>query len=244
MFTGFPEGTEQFFLDIRFHNNADYFHSNIERYRKEVQAPFYELIEDLVPSLLDVDSQMETRPYKIISRLRRDTRFTKDKTPYRDHLWTYFHRAAEPKESSLGFWFEFGPGRLAWGMGSWGENRPLMERMRREFAAKPTYYWGLIHGCGLAQKHLELHADLWKRMEVPKNIPPALEPWYRIRNFSIMQMFPDLREASSRDLFLHVRSDFQAMAPIYKMLRGMQDELDKELLESQEKLQTETEEEQ
>ena len=242
MFTGFPEGTEQFFLDIRFHNNADYYHSNIERYRRDVQTPFYALIEDLVPSLLDIDSQMETRPYKLLSRLRRDTRFTKDKTPYRDHLWTYFHRAAEPKENSIGFWFEYGPGRVLWGMGSWGENRLLMDRMRREFVARPDYYMGLIHSCGLPQKHLELRADLWKRMKVPGNIPLELEPWYRIRNFGIMQTFPDVREASSRELFMHVRSDFQAMAPLYQMLRGMQDQLDKESMNFKESLLTETEE--
>ena len=237
MFTGFPEGTDQFFLDIRFHNNADFFHSNIERYRKEVQAPFYALIEDLVPSLLDIDSQMETRPHKILSRLRRDTRFTKDKTPYRDHLWTYFHRAAEPKEASVGFWFEYGPGRLAWGMGCWGDNRPLMDRMRRYLAANPSYYSGLIHGCGLAQKHLVLQADLWKRMQIPPNIPADLEAWYRIRNFGIVQSFPDLREAADRSLFLHIRSDFQTMAPLYSMLRGMQDELDTEALNAQKNME-------
>jgi uncharacterized protein (DUF2461 family) len=29
---------------------------------------------------------MEVRPVKCLARLRRDTRFTKDKSPYRDHL--------------------------------------------------------------------------------------------------------------------------------------------------------------
>ena len=228
MFTGFPVETEQYFLDIRFHNNAMYYHDNIDRYRKDVQAPFYALIEDLVPALLDIDPQMETRPYKILSRLRRDTRFTKDKTPYRDHLWTWFHRSGEPRENSLGFWFEYGPGRLMWGMGSWGDNRPLMDRMRREFVARPSYYMGLIRGCGLTQRHLILQADTWKRMEVPDCIPKELEPWYRIRGFSIMQTYPELKEASQRDLMLHIRSDYQAMAPIYRMLRGMQDALDAE----------------
>ena len=227
MFTGFPEGTEQFFLDLRFHNSSEFYHAHVERYRKEVQAPFYAFIEDMVPALLDVDSQMETRPYKILSRLRRDTRFTKDKTPYRDHLWTWFHRSAEPRENSLGFWFEFGPQRLSWGMGSWGENRPLMERMRREFAARPTYYMGLIRSCNLVQRHLVLRADLWKRLEVPDVIPQELVNWYLIRDFSLMQSYPDLRETTSRQILLHVRDDFLAMAPIYRMYRGIQDELEK-----------------
>ena len=229
MFTGFPEETEQFFMDIRFHNNATFYHENVERYRMFVQGPFYTFIEELVPSMLDIDPQMETRPYKILSRLRRDTRFSKDKTPYRDHLWIYLHRAGEPRDQSVGFWFEYGPGRLSWGMGTWGENRPLMDRVRRELAAKPSYYSGLIHSCGLPERHLMLGNDMFKRISVPETVPASLEPWYRQKSIGIMQTFPDMHEASTRQILIHVRSDFLAMGPIYQMLRGMQDKLDKEI---------------
>ena len=34
MFTGFPEATVQFFLDIRFHNNIAYFEENRARYER------------------------------------------------------------------------------------------------------------------------------------------------------------------------------------------------------------------
>ena len=40
MFTGFPEATIQFFLDIRFHNSIDYFEENRARYERDVKAPF------------------------------------------------------------------------------------------------------------------------------------------------------------------------------------------------------------
>ena len=228
MFTGFPEGTEQFFLDLRFHNNAAFFHENTERYRREVQAPFYAFIEDMVPVMLEIDQQMEIRPYKILSRLRRDTRFSRDKTPYRDHLWTYMHRSAEPRDQSVGFWFEYGPERLSWGLATWGENRPLMDRLRREMAAKPSYYMGLIDACGLAERHLVLDSDLFKRLAVPDSVPERLRPWYRIRSFGLVQAAPEIREASTRAVWEHVRDDYRAMAPIYRMFRGMQDALDEE----------------
>ena len=88
MFTGFPEETIRFFLDLRFHNSTTWYRENKERYLREVQAPFYELIGELVPLLQRIDPQMEIRPHKILSRIRRDTRFSRDKTPYRDHLWS------------------------------------------------------------------------------------------------------------------------------------------------------------
>ena len=72
MFTGFPEETLQFFLDIRFHNSISYFEEHRERFRQDVQAPFYAFIEELAPKLRTIDPQMELRPYKCLARIRRE----------------------------------------------------------------------------------------------------------------------------------------------------------------------------
>lgn len=121
MFTGFPEETLRFFLDLRFHNSIGYFEEHRDDFRRDVQEPFYEFINDLAPRMQKIDPQMEIRPYKCLARIRRDTRFTKDKSPFRDHLWLLFRRAAEPREQSLNFWFELGPDGVGWGMGFWGK---------------------------------------------------------------------------------------------------------------------------
>ena len=64
MFTGFPEATVQFFLDIRFHNNIAYFEENRARYERDVKAPFEAFIQELAPAMLSIDPQMELRPYR------------------------------------------------------------------------------------------------------------------------------------------------------------------------------------
>ena len=112
MFTGFTDETVQFFLDLRFHNYTEYFHEQHERYVNVVQSPFYELIRDLSDAARKIDPVMEIRPHKCLSRIHRDTRFSKDKSPYRDHLWFLFRREGEPREKSLFFYGEFGPERL------------------------------------------------------------------------------------------------------------------------------------
>ena len=40
MFTGFPEETVQFLLDLRFHNDTAWFNEHRDRYLRDVQAPF------------------------------------------------------------------------------------------------------------------------------------------------------------------------------------------------------------
>ena len=232
MFTGFPPETLQFFLDIRYHNDAAYYNANRDRFEKDVKAPFFALIEELLPVLQLADEQMETRPYKCLARLRRDTRFSKDKTPYRDHLWVWFHRAAEPREGSLGFWFELGLQGVSWGMGGWGENRPMMERFRRELAAKPEEIASVIRQCGLERHQLLDGGREWKKMEVPPHIPPDMRSWYLRRELYISQQRPDMNEVGDRRILEHVRKDFQTLTPIYRLLRGMGDAAAAELEES------------
>ena len=137
MFTGFTDQTIQFFLDLRFHNYTEYFHEHHDRYVETVQQPFYSLIEDLAPAVQKIDPMMEVRPHKCLSRIHRDTRFSKDKSPYRDHLWFLFRRAGEQREKAVFLYGEFGPDRLDWGFGIWGENREAMDIFRKKMEHKP-----------------------------------------------------------------------------------------------------------
>ena len=228
MFTGFPAETLQFFLDIRFHNSVSYYNENKERYLTDVQAPFYAFIADMTPIMQQIDPQMEIRPYKCLSRLRRDTRFTRDKSPYRDHLWISFHRAAEPRDGSINYWFELGPQGTGWGLGFWGENRPVMDRFRREIVSDPARISGIISSCNLGSRHLVPAGSVHKRMAVPENVPPHLVPWYTAKELYIPQVRPEMGWTSSREIFARVADDFLALAPIYRMLRGIQDDLNDE----------------
>lgn len=225
MFTGFPEATVEFFLALRYHNNSTFFHEQHDRYVEQVQAPFYAFIQDLAPTMRDIDPLMEVRPHKCLSRIHRDTRFSKDKQPYRDHLWLCFRRAAEPRDGSVNYWFEFGPDHLRWGLGLWGENKPLSERLRREMVANPARIAAIIDGCNLPEHHMALAGGAYKRMVVPEQVPDVLRPWYLMRDGFISRMNPEVTWVYTERILQEVRSDFETLAPIYRLLRGIQDAL-------------------
>ena len=208
MFTGFTDETIQFFLDLRFHNYTDYFHQQHDRYVENVQQLFYSLIEDLAPAMLSVDPRMEVRPYKCLSRIHRDTRFSKDKSPYRDHLWFLFRRAAEPREKSLFYYGEFGPDRLDWGLGIWGENRDVMDMFRKRMEANPDGIMAMIDDMDLPERHLGLGGSWFKRMPVPEQIPDRLKRWYLSRDMYIGKVDPAYEWAFSDRLKTEMEKDF------------------------------------
>ena len=210
MFTGFTEETIRFFLDLKFHNNSAYFHENHDRYVEEVQHVFYDMIDALAPDMLKIDPQMEVRPHKCLSRIHRDTRFSRDKSPYRDHLWFLFRRAGEPREKSLFYYFELGPDRLGWGMGFWDENREALDLFRKRMQAN---------------QKLILGGSIHKKMNVPPEIPERLKRWYLAKDFYIWRENPDYRMVYSDRILKEVRKDFRTLSPLYRILRGYTDEL-------------------
>jgi len=225
MFTGFTDETVQFFLDLKFHNNTSFFHANHDRYAETVQRPFYELIDDLAPEMLRIDPLMEIRPYKCLSRIHRDTRFSRDKSPYRDHHWLLFRRAAEPREKSLFYFFEFGPDRIDWGMGIWGENRELMDLFRKRMRANPEEILAVTDGLDLYQHDMFLGGTAYKRIEIPAEIPDRLRRWYASREMYIGKATPQWQWAFSERILKEVRQDFRTLAPLYQLLRGCMDEI-------------------
>ncbi len=224
MFTGFTEDTIRFFMDLKFHNYHEYFHQEHDRYVETVQSLFYEFINSLAPDMRRIDPGMEVRPHKCLSRIHRDTRFSRDKSPYRDHLWLLFRREAEPREKSLMYYFEMGPSRLGWGMGFWGENREALDLFRKRMTANPDGTMALIDDLDLSRHGMMLNGTSHKRMPVPAEIPARMKPWYTAKEMYISKINPDYRMIFSDRILKEVRSDFQALSPLYRLLRGYCDD--------------------
>ena len=224
MFTGFTDDTVQFLMDLKFHNETSYFHANHDRYVETVQAPFYAMIEDLAPEMRKIDPLMEIRPYKCLSRIHRDTRFSRDKSPYRDHHWFLFRREAEPREKCLFYYFEFGPDRLDWGMGFWGENREVMDIFRKRMRADPSAVLSMFEEMNLPVRKLCLGGSAFRRMEIPPEIPESLRRLYASREMYISRVDPPRRWAFSEKVLREVQKDFVLLAPFYRLLRGYADE--------------------
>lgn len=226
MFNGFSDDTVRFFLDLKFHNESVFFHENHQRYIEYVQKPFYELINDLAPYMLKIDPLMEIRPNKCLAHIHRDTRFTKDKSPYRDHLWLLFRRQAEPREKALNYFFEFGLDTIGWGMGFWGENREALDLFRKQIVAYPDEISGMITDINMIKRSLVLEGTVHKRIDIPPGVNESLKRWYCTKEMYICKDNPPYRSAFSDKLINELRSDFQALAPLYRKLRGYCDELD------------------
>ena len=88
----FTRDTFQFFRELARNNKKVWMDANRENYQQFVVQPFRRLLEALSPGVLQLDSRFDTtgRTGANFSRINRDIRFAKDKTPYRAQMYLKF----------------------------------------------------------------------------------------------------------------------------------------------------------
>ncbi len=84
--------TLRFFRELSRNNSKEWMDANRERYRSDVVAPFRALLAALAPFALKLDPEFDTagRTGINFSRINRDIRFARDKTPYRPQMYLTF----------------------------------------------------------------------------------------------------------------------------------------------------------
>ena len=222
MFQGFGKEMIPFFLDLRFHNDKSFMDANRERYLRDVRQPFYDFIGAMGPGMQQIAEDMEVRPNKCLSRINRDTRFSRGKSPYRDHLWVAFRQSGMPNDGTPFYWFEVSPEQVSWGVGIWGESRAIMDAMRRRIAAHPEDYMRLL--LLLKKRNFCLAGQEWKKMKPPDGLPEALAPWYLKKQVYAERMDTQLAWIHSPDITERVMDDYTALAPLYWAFRGCVEE--------------------
>ena len=110
-FEGFSRKTLDFLVENRIQNSRSWFEEHRQDYNAYVLAPLRELVLALTPTMLKIDPLFTVEPSvnKTIARIYRDTRFSRDKSLYRDEMWITFMRNKRFWQGLPGYYFVFGP---------------------------------------------------------------------------------------------------------------------------------------
>lgn len=90
----FTAETFRFFRDLGKNNRKTWMDKNRERYQAAVVQPFRRFLEEIAPSVLELDERFDTtgRTGANFSRINRDIRFAKDKTLYKTQMYLKFQQ--------------------------------------------------------------------------------------------------------------------------------------------------------
>lgn len=224
MFEGFPQEMIGFLLSIRFNNSTAYFQEHRAEYERYVKRPLYALCEALTPVIQEIDPELDTRPSGVCSRLRRDTRFSRDKSPYRDHVWIGWRCAGEPRSEIFGLYWDAYPESSSWGCGAYAANKPVMDVLRARMLSHPEEMLAILNAEDFAGRFV-LEGPDYKKLAVPEALPEQLKPIYNKKGFYFHQATnpeEDLSLIFSGEIVERLRRDLRALAPLYHYMRRMQ----------------------
>jgi len=137
----FTPGLFAFLRDLAEHNDRAWFKANQDRYEETVRRPALAFVEDLAEPLLGLSRHFTADPRPLggsLFRIQRDTRFSKDKTPYKTHTGMHFrHVATREDVHAPGFYLHLEPGNCFAALGLWQPATPHAQAIRTAMVERP-----------------------------------------------------------------------------------------------------------
>lgn len=162
----FGSGLFSFLADLRSNNNREWFAANKQRYEEQLLEPALAFIEAFAPRLERISPHFRADPRPSggsLFRIYRDTRFSKDKSPYKTNVGIHFRHERSKDAHAPGYYLHIGPGEVFAGGGVWHPATEAATRIREAIVADPER-WKRATRTGAFAKRLELGGDLLKRI--------------------------------------------------------------------------------
>jgi uncharacterized protein (TIGR02453 family) len=216
-FPGIPSAGIDFFRSLARHNNRDGFLPRKHIFEEQVKQPMRELVAALNAAMMDFAPDYTTDPDKAILRIYRDTRFSKDKTPYKTHLAANFRWRGSGRHEGAGFYFAISHKEVAIGGGLYIPTPEALLAMRN-YIADNYEELRKVAGSRTVRRLLgEVQGEQLTR--VPKGFAadhPAAD-WLRFKQY-IFYMVLEPEIATSPALLREIVQRFRAMTPFVAFL--------------------------
>ncbi|MCD4690483.1 TIGR02453 family protein [bacterium] len=141
-FRGFTKDTLRFYAELSRHNDKPWFDAHKDDYRAHVLEPSQEFVREMNAALRklapNVVTDTRTNGAGSIFRIYRDTRFSRDKTPYKTSLGIFFWEGPGTKMDSHGFYFDLTPSVLGLYVGKYRFSPDQLRRYREAVADSKT----------------------------------------------------------------------------------------------------------
>lgn len=142
-FTGFSNKTYEFLAGLTHNNERAWFEAHRADYETHVVAPALALIADLDGVVRAISPHYRGVPKKIggsLMRIYRDTRFSRDKTPYKTNVGIQLRHEAAGDIHAPGYYIHLSLEETFVGVGTWRPEPDDLKAIRQRIAAKTREY--------------------------------------------------------------------------------------------------------
>ena len=222
--TVFSAKTLDFLFENKIHDSKNWFTEHKQQYQELVFDPLHDLVEVLAPHMLKIDDKLTVEPRvdRTICRIRRDTRFTRDKSIYRANMWIIFKRGKMHGTEVPGIYFDLSGAGFSYGCGFYSASSEYMQTLRELILqGHPTF----VKANRALQKQTIFHldGDRYKRSKFAGQ-SEALRFWLDRKGISFNAGSKDFDLLFSDRLSEKLIADFALLKPLYDFLLFVSEE--------------------
>jgi uncharacterized protein (TIGR02453 family) len=213
----FTETGLKFLKKLKRNNNREWFREHKNVYEESVRRPMIELVNVLAERFEDFAPEAVADPKTSLFRIYRDTRFSKDKSPYKTYVAASFPVRGLGKNEGAGFYFHIGPSEL---LIAGGVYRPMpddLRSVRDHVALRYKRLDSIVTARQFRRMFGELTGDRLSR--TPRGFPvdhPA-DKFLRHKDF-LAERLLDPVQAIRPDFVVTLVETFRAMRPLIQFL--------------------------
>lgn len=167
----FSSATFDFLDELAANNSRDWFEANKHRYEDEVRTPALSFIESMAPHLARIAPHFRADARKMggsLMRVYRDTRFSRDKTPYKTNIGIQFRHEAGKDVHAPGYYVHISVHEVFLGAGIWHPEAEPLAKIRQHIVDRPEA-WATARDDARFRRFFNLDGDSLKR--APKGFP-------------------------------------------------------------------------
>jgi uncharacterized protein (TIGR02453 family) len=217
-FMGFPKEGVAFLKRLKKNNNREWFTAHKGEFEEYVKLPMQSLIEAIRGPLHTIAPEVLVDPKKNIFRIYRDTRFSKDKTPYKTHVAAIFPIPGKWNESAA-LYLHIEPGEVFLAGGVYMPDGQQLKLIRSAIAAKPKEWLAIVNTPAFKRKFKGLRGEKLARNPLGFPRDHAMIEWLTYKQFYVATVWKE-SACYAPALAEKAASEFREMMPLVRFLNA------------------------
>ncbi len=203
-----------FLKDLAKNNNRDWFQTNKTRYEVDLKKPFEDFVGQIIQEIRKVDERVTVEPKKAIFRIHRDTRFSKDKTPYKNNVGAII----SPKgKDEPGLYIHIEHGMLMLSGGAYFLEKEQLYKVRQQIMMHSEQFHDIINKVAFKEKFGTIQGEKNKKLPVEFQEAAVQQPLLYNKQFYAMAEL-DPKEVLREDAVGFVLEYYKAIKPLNDFL--------------------------
>lgn len=140
----FSQDAVAFFSELELNNDKSWFEQNKKRYEASVKQPMLEFAAEMIGRMQEIDPEITMLPKNAVFRIHRDTRFSKDKSPYKTNAGMAITRGQKTDPGVPGLYFHLDASTMAIASGCYFLEPAQIQAVRGHIVANMSEFRRLV----------------------------------------------------------------------------------------------------